>query len=471
MRRKDLGGISGLKLFLISCPILTLAFAYSSAAQSVPYERAFPQSRIIVEKRIKELQSSAGRLPVLDGFTVAGDLPLSRFQRGYYQCETQVISTPSGGSLVRVNATITAWYTDPVAGKSGYQVLPSNGRLENDFLDRLQQALGNGASPVSAAGAATATKITPMPPPRNTAAATEPKISAPAPGERTPIVKSRSANAPAGSPFHLGDPLDPGHLASLATQKAMIDKHTEEQQKEASALEEILHHQARPANLAAVAKARTPVLASPSQDAQVLFLAAAEDEFEILDSNPNWVHVRISGLSRGWIRRSSVEMPKAESDSQPAENHDEPAENHNEKNTRRPPAAGDQQSFQVQSEQVASFPGEWAPLRGKTVSIISVQKGEGAADTGAAAKLAFAKSLFDKTYAEVAKGLTTVDGVVVIFDSADGGMTAVTVPVLRQWKAGTLSEEAFWRRCFFDPPEAFDPVAHPESAPTPGPGR
>ena len=52
------------------------------------------------------------------------------------------------------------------------------------------------------------------------------------------------------------------------------------------------------------------MLTSPNQGAKVLFLAAAEDEFEILDSNPNWVHVRISGLSRGWIRRSSLEMPK-----------------------------------------------------------------------------------------------------------------------------------------------------------------
>ena len=89
---------------------------------------------------------SAGRLPVLDGFTVPGDRLLSRFQRGYYQCVTQVISTQSGASLVRVSATITAWYTDPVAGKSGYQVLPSNGRLENDFLDRLQEGLGDEAS-------------------------------------------------------------------------------------------------------------------------------------------------------------------------------------------------------------------------------------------------------------------------------------------------------------------------------------
>ena len=54
MRRTNLRGISALKLFLISCQILTLAFAQSSAAQSVPYERAFPQSRTIVEKRIKE---------------------------------------------------------------------------------------------------------------------------------------------------------------------------------------------------------------------------------------------------------------------------------------------------------------------------------------------------------------------------------------------------------------------------------
>ena len=109
-------------------------------------------------------------------------------------------------------------------------------------------------------------------------------------------------------------------MASLATRKAIVDKHTEEQEKEAKALEEILQNQAHPSNLAAVTTAKTPVFASPSQGAKVLFLAAAEDEFEILDSNPNWVHVRISGLSRGWIRRSSLEMPEDESDAQPLEN-------------------------------------------------------------------------------------------------------------------------------------------------------
>jgi len=43
----------------------------------------------------------------------------------------------------------------------------------------------------------------------------------------------------------------------------------------------------------------------------------------------------------------------------------------------------------------------------------------------------------------------------VIFDSEDGGMAAATLPTLQQWKAGTLSDQAFWRRCFFDPPETF----------------
>ena len=49
-----------------------------------------------------------------------------------------------------------------------------------------------------------------------------------------------------------------------------------------------------------------------------------------------------------------------------------------------------------------------------------------------------------------------VAGLVVIFDSADGGMIAATVGTLQQWKAGTLSDAAFWHKCFFDPPETLD---------------
>ena len=54
---------------------------------------------------------------------------------------------------------------------------------------------------------------------------------------------------------------------------------------------------------------------SASLTAKTLFLASARDEFEMLDFNRDWVHVRISGLSRGWIWRNNLEMPDSVPDS------------------------------------------------------------------------------------------------------------------------------------------------------------
>lgn len=421
---------------LAATAILSIMSAPVSSAQSVPYQREFSQSKAVVQKKLKEMESSsAGHLPALEGFTVPGNRPLDQFRRGYYQCTTQVSSTPSGGSMVRVNATITAWYTDP-SGKSGYQALPSNGRLEVDFLDRLQEALGGQERRSSAAPLAdlTPNPTTNQPNPPRAAVATRPRTATSVPSQ-----------APAGSPFNLGNPLSLDRMSSPATQKAVIDRRTEEQAKEVKGLEQILLNQAHPANLVAVKKADTPVLANPIENARVLFLAAAEDEFEILDSNPNWVHVRISGLSRGWIRRTSLEIPSPKTDPPPAE-----------AAARRGHEPADTQPFHVENEQVASFPGDWAPLLGKTVRIVTVQKViDDPATTGPEAKRAFAKSLFDREYADLTSTSSSVVGVVVIFDSEDGGMIAATMSALRQWKAGTLSDEAFWRRCLFDPGDAF----------------
>ena len=47
-------------------------------------------------------------------------------------------------------------------------------------------------------------------------------------------------------------------------------------------------------------------------------------------------------------------------------------------------------------------------------------------------------------------------GIVLIFDSVDGGMIAATFPTLQQWKAGKLSDAALWHQSFFDPPETFN---------------
>jgi hypothetical protein len=417
---------------------VVVMLALPSKAQSPPYERAFAHSKAEVERTLKQLEPSAsGRLPALDGFTGPVDRPLDRFQRGYYQCETLVSSTSSGGALVRVSAKISAWYEDPDPSKSGYQVLPSNGRLETDFLDRLEVALGGRASANPTADPAPSrSKIK--------SDASAPTVSAPMPSgvvARAPTAASKVPVTSANSPFKLGNPVISDRAASLATQKAVADKHMEDLNKEAKGLEEILRNQAHPSNLVAVKKSGAPVLVSPIEGAKVLFLATAEDEFEILDVNASWVHVRISGLSRGWIRRSNLEMPGSSApEAQAGTGSDGVAAEH----------------FRVKDEQTATFPGTWEPLQGRTVKILTVQKTSGnGSDTGARAKLEFAKSLFDKEYAELTQASSTTAGVVLIFDSEDGGMAAATLPALQLWKAGTLSDQAFWRRCFLDPPELF----------------
>jgi hypothetical protein len=254
------------------------------------------------------------------------------------------------------------------------------------------------------------------------------------------MASSKGSTTP-NSPFKLGNGVNSDIATSLATQKAVADKHMEELTKEAKGLEEILHNQAHPKNLVAVKESSTQVLVSPVEGAKVLFLASAEDEFEILDMNANWVHVRISGISRGWIRRSSLEVPDTYTSDAKVEN---------------APAPASTEQFQVKNEEIASFPGTWEPLRGQTVKILTVQRANvGASDTSSRAKLEFAKSLFEKEYAELTRTPTSALGVVLIFDSEDGGLIAATLPSLQQWKAGTLSDQAFWRRCFFDPPEAF----------------
>ena len=95
------------------------------------------------------------------------------------------------------------------------------------------------------------------------------------------------------------------------------------------------------------------------------------------------------------------------------------------------------------------------------MKIVSVQKiQEDEKNSGAQAKLEFAKSLLDKNYSELAAKPQEFAGVVLIFDSVDGGMIAATLPTVQRWKAGSLSDAALWHQCYFDPPETFN-VSNP----------
>jgi hypothetical protein len=455
-------------------------------AQGGGYERSFAESKATVEKALKDMTFSlAGRLPVLDGFALPGDRPLDRYQRGYFQSTVQVSATASGGSVVHVSTKVTAWYPDPIPSRSGYQLLSSNGRLEADLLDELAEELGKRAATGPAATAPPTMATTPAPttPVPTTAASTtatsttaSPAMAAPTtathsplaaasippappptiaerpPTSPIPIVQTQPADSAPSAPMprlpETGGTFSSSVAQGLAARTsdapaAPTPAPTGDPaglKAEAESLEEILKNQAHPRNLVAVKKSGTPVVDTPSLKAKTLFLASEHDEFEMLDFNADWVHVRVSGLSRGWVWRNNLEMPNEipDVDAKPG----------------AAPAAAD--LFHVVREETSIFPGDWGPLRGKSVKILSVEKiDENAKNSTTQEKLEFAKSLLEQRYADLAKNSGSVEGIVLIFDSADGGMVAVTLPVLQQWKAGTLSDAALWHQSFFDPPETF----------------
>jgi len=391
----------------------------------------------------------SGRLPVLDGFASPGDHPLNRYQRAFYQTAAQVNSTASGGSVVRVTTKVTAWYTDSIPSHSGYQLLTSNGRLESDLLDQLTDLLAISPSATRSREGSSEDfpVIAPSAAAKHQATAEKQATAGKGVAERETMEPAISAPMPqlpeTGRAF--SSSLEQG-LSSrqLSESKKSLEPSVQPEaslRAEAASLEEVLQNQAHPKNLVAIKKSGTPVVATPSLNAKTLFLASAHDEFEMLDFNADWVHVRISGLSRGWIWRTSLEMPERISDVPLA-------------SESAAPLGAD--LFQVTREETAPFPGDWEPLRGRNVKIISVQKiQENEKNGGAQAKLEFAKSLLDKNYAELAGRAHELSGVVLIFDSVDGGMIAATLATVQAWRAGTLSDAALWHRCFFDPPETF----------------
>jgi hypothetical protein len=378
---------------LMLFPSFCFAQSGSTSADATLSQRSFAEPASTVQAALNKLQATlSGSLPTLDGFVKAGGQSFDHYQRPYYHCTVHVTSTAAGASLVSVTAKITAWHEAPHAG---YEILQSNGRLESDLLDRLQDSLGAKAHAEAKAEPA-------------------PDISAPMPQL-------------------------PKHSGSISTSDTARQQDSR-LDEEARGLAEILRNQSHPTNLVAIRRNQTPILEAPSADAKVLFMASAEDEFEILDVNPQWVHVRMSGLSRGWLRRSSVEMLDG---SLAAKNEQQIQE------AAKPAAASVSAPFSVSSEEVGLFPGTWGPLKGKNAKIISVQQASGTGRiTSPQDKLRFAGSVFSKEVLPVG-----ADGLVLIFDAEDGGMIASTREDLEQWRHGSISEENFWKKCLLDPPE------------------
>ena len=425
---------------LFVCSLIAVLWSIEPlSAQDFPIERGFPNSKAEVDRAIQELHGLIkGRLPILEGFAEEGREALEHFNRGFYECAAQVSSDAGGRTLVRITAKITAWYTDPTAARSGYRVLPSNGRIETDLLDQLGELLAKRTTSTAPTPSNLAPRV-PLPTaPSGATSANRPLGLAPA---ISPVIApplGAAATGPTTAP-------NKEDFNSLEQRREKAEKSAKSLSDDVKNLEEILRNQSHPDNLAVVRKAGTLVLAKPGGAA--LLTADAEDEFEVISVDGNWVHVQISGPSRGWIQRAQLDLPKGFTNIAKAQT---------------PSVAGDDPVFRVIHEDTHPFTGKWPQLQGKTVRIIWVEPAIDASQTTSGdAKRKFAKSVFVEAFKEQSSATPPPGGVVIIFDSADGGQVSVSISNLAQWQAGQLSEDSFWKQCLVEPPEMFQSAQNP----------
>jgi len=413
--------------------VIAILLLIACSLAQIPADRTFHVSKSEAENALRKLQAYSGaHLPTLEGFVSPDEPSLETYQRGFYQYSIQIKPVSATDSLVQVVVKITAWHEDREASKSGYRVLPSNGRLESDLLERLDAALSTHSADA---------KVPAQQLPQSSSTASKEDLTIASSEAANGQPSAERSNPFANAPTHSVSVPSRTEAMSRNSPKDLMDRHIQQLTEEEQSLQEVLRNQAHPDNLAAVKAPRTPVLSRPLGSSSVLFLADAEDEFQVLGIQGDWVHVQISGLSRGWIRAAQLDLPGT----LPSDPNSGPR------------VESKHDPFRQTREETSLFPGDWDPLRGKKVRIIWVQP-NGSSDPAAAGrnKMSMAKTLFRKTYPEIAHSSAPIDGVVIVLDSADGGMAAITLSVLQRWTEGKLSDEAFWKQCWFDPPGAFE---------------
>jgi hypothetical protein len=399
------------------------------AQQSVNQRSFFATSSEIGGALVKIGATSKGRLPTLDGFVHQPDQPIERYSKGYFECTFQLLPPVDGSITVRVAAKVSAWYTDPDPAQSGYRILSSNGRLESDALDRLAEVLPSTASDGKPAR---------LPAPsQSSTSPTYTYHSAPTPST------SLDLNTHSSSLPYSNRPVTPGpesvsHLDNLKSNRAADEKKIAELKAYVGNMEEIQRNQAHPNDLAAIKKSRTAVYAKPSESATVLMHADAQDEFQVLGLDGPWVHIQISGASRGWIQRAQLEMPPGFAQAQTADGPATPST-----------------PFKVSKEETASFHGDWARLKGKSVRIEWIEPATSSLLTSRKDKLAFAKTVFIQASEKLPASPQQPEGIVVVFDSVDGGQIAAALPSVQALANHSLSDAAFWHECSIEPAESF----------------
>lgn len=408
--------------------VLLSGLAGAQTNDSPPVERNLPYSLDVVQQGLQRIGGfGGGKLPMVDGFVTSAVNQLERYDRPYYQYRVHLQPGDANSTVISVEAKISAWYSDPDPAHSEYRALPSNGRLESELLDRLQEALrGPGATPAS--GGPTSPIRTPA-----------------SPSNRTGPFSSSSTKpaAPAKTASASQEQLD----AILAERQAVREK-TAALQAQIGQLKKASHKSANASRLASVKHSGVGVMSRQNFGGPVLFRAQAEDEFEVVELQSGWAQVRLGPDSTGYIQADELALPdgvgeKSASASAPT--------------SQTGSSAGARDlGFSVSREDVTVFSGDWARLKGKKVLFVYAQPRGLLSDMASQdAKLGYAKRIFESRYHTVSQQNTDVEGVVVVFLGTRGGVAAATLTDIRQWVEGALPDEAFVNRCSLDPATEF----------------
>lgn len=241
--------------------LLMLLFTLPAAAQAAkPVQREFAFPVTAVEAGLKQLGAYTGaRLPSLDGFIFTERSHLPHYQRPYYEFKIELTTEGPSRTRVSVRASISAWYEDPTGAQSGYQDLQSNGRLEADLLDRLEDYL-----------------------------------------EKNRLNLQADPNA-------------------LQKQLSAIREQEDSAEQRVGALQQQLQNaksapQSRDPEFASVIRAKVAVFRSPEERSAILLHAHAQDEFEVVEHRGDWLRVSLEGSQSGWIRASEVKLAAASTD-------------------------------------------------------------------------------------------------------------------------------------------------------------
>jgi hypothetical protein len=420
-----------MNVFLFGLVLLALAPTGHAQQTVQPVERVYNHSQVEVEKALQAMQAYVtSRLPVLDGFVNANASTLDHFENPHFQFRIELKAEGPAQTVAQIAAKITAWYAGAAPDHSQYVVVPSNGRLEEDLLDRLSIYLEKGSPRQPASAGATA--------PLSGGAGLGPSPGA-ANGPQTGAAgKSSAILADPGTPAATSARTDAANLASqiaaVQAQREATEQNVRRLRQQTSELEANSKSQKFLSNLAIVKATRTPIFQQADEKSKILFRADPEDEFEIIDAREGWMHVRLENTDQGWLRISQLQRPNEVDDS------------------------GDMAvlNFLTPSEEIKPFVGEWMPLKGKAALFVFANTArELPAGTLGQSQLDFAKHVFTDGYREATHSDQAISGVVVVFLGAKGGVAAATLADIRRWHDGTLSDKLFLDRCSLDPPESF----------------